>query len=175
MVFQNFWRRRKVFLWFVEGFLAASEKHSEQCFLRVFWEILGSQNLADIGIIILGEKDPSCEPPTKSERRKKLMKRAATTDANSLNEIHAKNLRPLFLETWLHHDVQKQLKKEIGANCSKTKISNKIAFFDVFGQFSGSGRVGKRLGRSLHAWGTFLELGGQSKKKSNNRDFERSI
>ena len=45
-VFQNFWGRRRLFLGFFEGFSAASEKVAKKGFLRVFWEILGSQSLA---------------------------------------------------------------------------------------------------------------------------------
>ena len=45
-VFQKFRGRRRVFLGFLEGFLPASEKVAKQCFLKVFWEILGSQSLA---------------------------------------------------------------------------------------------------------------------------------
>ena len=45
-VFQNFRVRRMVFLWFFDGFLAASEKVAKEGFLKVFWEILGSQSLA---------------------------------------------------------------------------------------------------------------------------------
>ena len=53
-VFQNFRGRRRVFLGFLEGFLPASEKVAKQGFLRVFWEILGSQSLA--GDALCGHK-----------------------------------------------------------------------------------------------------------------------
>ena len=69
---------------------------------------------------------------------------------------------------------ESSLKKKLAPTVKK-KFSNKTAFFLFFDQFSGSGRVAKRPGRSLHAWGTFLEPRDQSKKKSKNRDFEKSI
>ena len=40
-VFQNFWGRRRVFLRFFDGFLAASEKVAKEGFLRVFYIFRG--------------------------------------------------------------------------------------------------------------------------------------
>ena len=39
----------------------------------------------------------------------------------------------------------------------------------------GVGKVGKRLGRPLHAWGTLLETGDHYTKSSDNRFYEIDI
>ena len=92
-------------------------------------------------------------------------------------DIHGKSM-DIHGNPWISMEIhvmfKSSLKKKMAPTVKK-KNSNKIAFFEVFGRFSGSGRVAKRPGRSLHAWGTFLEPGDQSKKKSKNRDFEKSI
>ena len=45
-VFQNFRGRRRVFLGVFDGLFGGIGKSSKKGFLRVFWEILGSQSLA---------------------------------------------------------------------------------------------------------------------------------
>ena len=53
-VFQNFQGAAEGFFRVFGGFLAGIGKGSKKGFLRVFWEILGSQSLADFPVITLG-------------------------------------------------------------------------------------------------------------------------
>ena len=94
---------------------------------------------------------------------------------NELNYIHKESRIPALKEEVLEIPIENEPEpvgvppeKEL-LNCSRKKKQL------ISGQCSGSGRVGKRPRKCLHACGTILELGDQYKTNRKHRFFKKSI